>query len=341
MTMPDYLRSIPLEHGNNPHILAWWTEVHDEAVRSTINSHHWHYHLVAPPLIESITDSTVMDTWRASDPLCVQYNWSGVLCNFIAARGRALGFEREIAPSRQKTCLVCSAPFEEADLLLWAYRRFGDRSALDYCEACCRRAFLPQSQSGPTNVAEVEAYARNLAAALQTIPPPQFFEKVRDLHTYDPVLRTELMSIAQRCPTAARIKRTHGSWFQVLVASGVIPTGALRGGRGTRCLATDGHECLSIAEKTIDDWLTSHNIQHEKEPPYPNSRLRADFKVGSVLIEYFGLAGGLEYDRKIAEKRKIANANGIRLVEIYPTDLASWNTERKKILDILENEIGS
>ncbi|MFI8662064.1 hypothetical protein ACIGKR_18855 [Rhodococcus qingshengii] len=333
MTTAAYLASVPADRANNPHILNWWTTEQDEVVKNAIASHQWHYFLVVPSLIDKITDRAIMDEWRASDPLCSQYDWTGVLSHFIAARGRTLGFEQAIQPSMQKSCLICSTQFQEADLLLWAFRRLGDRSALDYCEACCRRAFQPRSKAEtPT---EVEAYAVDLAAALQTIPPPQFFENVRDLHSYDPLLRTELMKIAQRSPTVGRIKKTHGSWFQVLVASGVLPEGTLREGRGTRCLATDGHVCLSIAEKTIDDWLTHHDIQHEKEPFYPNSRLRADFKVGDVLIEYFGLAGDSEYDKRIEKKRYLASIHGIELIEIYPVDLASWNIKQRGILALL------
>jgi hypothetical protein len=92
--------------------------------------------------------------------------------------------------------------------------------------------------------------------------------------------------------------------------------------RGTRCLSNDGHVCLSIGEKTIDDLMFATGIPHAKEPPYPEGRMRADFKIGTTLVEYFGLAGDAEYDAKIKVKRILAAKHGLSLIEVYPADLA-------------------
>ncbi len=97
---------------------------------------------------------------------------------------------------------------------------------------------------------------------------------------------------------------------------------AQRMARGTRCLANDGHVCLSIGEKTIDDLMYAAGIEHTKEPPYPEGRMRADFKIGSTLVEYCGLAGDTDYDAKIELKRSMAAKHGVTLIEAYPADLA-------------------
>lgn len=47
-------------------------------------------------------------------------------------------------------------------------------------------------------------------------------------------------------------------------------------------------------------------IEHTKEPSCPEGRMRADFKVGSTLVEYFGLAGDANYDARIERKRSVA-----------------------------------
>ena len=59
--------------------------------------------------------------------------------------------------------------------------------------------------------------------------------------------------------------------------------------RGFCCVVKDGHECNSLAELEIDNWLFSNQIVHDKEPHYPyhsvynlNERLRADFKIENV-----------------------------------------------------------
>ena len=63
--------------------------------------------------------------------------------------------------------------------------------------------------------------------------------------------------------------REFGSWFKALIQAGVLDDATQRLFFGTRCLANDGHECASIAEKTIDDWMTNLKISHQKEPLYP------------------------------------------------------------------------
>lgn len=87
------------------------------------------------------------------------------------------------------------------------------------------------------------------------------------------------------------------------------------------CLAKDGHTCLSLTEKTIDDFLCDHGIPHTKEPSYPGSKYRADFEVKGSFIEYFGLAGEPSYDQRIKDKKALAKDAGINLVSIYPKDL--------------------
>jgi hypothetical protein len=63
-------------------------------------------------------------------------------------------------------------------------------------------------------------------------------------------------------------------------------------------------------------------IEHTKEPPYPEGRMRADFKIGATLVEYFGLAGDATYDAKIELKRSVAATHGLTLIEVCPANLA-------------------
>ena len=61
-------------------------------------------------------------------------------------------------------------------------------------------------------------------------------------------------------------KASFGSWLKALVASEVLSDGTRRTSYGTMTVAKDGHDCRSLAEKTIDDWLFAHGIEHEIEP---------------------------------------------------------------------------
>ena len=82
-------------------------------------------------------------------------------------------------------------------------------------------------------------------------------------------------------------KQHFGSFFAALVKSGILPEGARKMKIGTMVLAKDGHVCLSLAEKDIDDFLYSSNIAHKKEVPYPQSEYRADWAVDWRGKKYF------------------------------------------------------
>jgi hypothetical protein len=123
-------------------------------------------------------------------------------------------------------------------------------------------------------------------------------------------------------------KRKFGSWLEALIAAGVLTEDCYPTGRGTRCLARDGHECRSLEERQIDNWLHEAGIPHVTEPSYPyhpelnpDGLRRADWEANSVFIEYWGLAGDREYDKRMRTKRRLAEETDIVLIEICPDDL--------------------
>ena len=125
------------------------------------------------------------------------------------------------------------------------------------------------------------------------------------------------------------VRKKCGTWFLGLAESGVLPSGTLPTFRGVRCIAEDGHQCASMDEQFIDNWLTRHQIQHSREPTYPfhptlnqSGRRRADWAVGDVFIEYFGLSGDPTYDEKAEQKIALAAVSGIRLIQVFPSDLS-------------------
>ena len=119
------------------------------------------------------------------------------------------------------------------------------------------------------------------------------------------------------------------TWLKCLVASGVLEDGLLRTSRGVRCIARDGHECNSLAEMEIDNWLHMQGVTHEREPAYPvhpkynsNGMLRADFRVGGFLIEYAGLLDDPVYAEKMEKKKLLAIEIGVQLITLTPNDLS-------------------
>jgi hypothetical protein len=116
-----------------------------------------------------------------------------------------------------------------------------------------------------------------------------------------------------------------GSWNNALEKAGLEPnrSHSQRMYKRTSTVALDGHNCDSISEATIDNWLTKQKILHSRDVPYPGTRHRADWGIGNkIFVEYFGLANDSpRYDRSIREKRALCKKKGIQLVEIYPNDL--------------------
>ena len=146
----------------------------------------------------------------------------------------------------------------------------------------------------------------------------------------------DFQMLIQSIYVLARYKENYDSWFALLVDAGIFKEGVRRLPRGTICLAEDGHTCLSIAEKTIDDWMFRNKIKHEKEPKYPRNKdinpkqlLRADWKVGKIYIEYFGLKGNIDYDEKILLKKELVVKAKLELIEIYHKDLKDLNKKIK------------
>jgi len=135
------------------------------------------------------------------------------------------------------------------------------------------------------------------------------------------------------------VKKKFNTWFEALVKTKALPNGVLVTKRGIRCMAKDGHECHSLDEQRIDNWLFANKLSHEREPYYPiHSNLnpkgnrRADWKVGDTFIEYFGLVGDMNYEKKMDEKILLATHSKLKLVSILPSDIEKLDSCLKFLL---------
>jgi hypothetical protein len=103
----------------------------------------------------------------------------------------------------------------------------------------------------------------------------------------------------------------------------------LRMARGTIMEAIDGHLCLSMQEKAVDDFFHQHHIAHDREPLYPydaelNPRTlrRADWMLADgTLVEMWGLPDDPGYAAKMREKEALAARHGIKLVGLTLADI--------------------
>ncbi len=105
----------------------------------------------------------------------------------------------------------------------------------------------------------------------------------------------------------------------------------------------DGHIVKSIAEQTIDNYLCENAIFHGYELPLDigtDKPLKPDFclknylgKDEDVYIEYFGLKGNPEYDKKTAYKMEHYRKKHITLICLYP------NTDLKNLKFALQTKL--
>jgi len=128
---------------------------------------------------------------------------------------------------------------------------------------------------------------------------------------------------------AWRAHFTFGSWNKAIEAAGFESNPVIF---SKKFIAKDGHRCDSFAEKIIDDWLYSNNVEHQRNIPYPNSSYTADFLIKRRFVEFLGLNGELkEYDKNTKLKEKLAEKHKLKLIKIFPKDLFPTNRLSKII----------
>ncbi|MFJ8078882.1 hypothetical protein ACIQ7Q_34330 [Streptomyces sp. NPDC096176] len=248
------------------------------------------------------------------------YEHAAMYGAFHAARSR-----RVWPDSPRQVCPLCRAPFTGGQLNPWMIRQFGPAR---WCKQCCTGARDGNGALHTPAAARQAVVA--LAAALGTVPPQNFAQSPVAFDLPDRQ-RDAIVTAMAACPPAKTIRALHGtaSWLDVLRTTEIVGD-AWRPARGTYCSATDGHPCRSLAERTIDDWLTRHGISHQIEPLWPkhprfnpHGRRRADWQfTDGTYLEYAGLNSD-DYVAKIQAKQDLARATGIRLVVITPPDLAN------------------
>ena len=320
---PEYLK--------NKYIWEWWTDKQDNQLKKQLElSWNWQWHIT--DRIVEITPNEVLEKWKKKDPLCNRYSWYNILMYFAISRAESLNLSNT-HEYKWKVCPLCKNKFIENSLPSPLIERLGVNN-IDFCAPCLRdHLFFPGINNLPKS--KILDYIRDLTNIIQRIPPQNYGEGMYDIYDMSTEQRLAVLKILKRKPTLRRVKVLFKSWFNALIEAGVLEDDAQRLSRGTRCLANDGHVCLSLGEKSIDDLLYSMGIEHEKEPKYPEGNYRADFKVNNVLIEYFGLKGQPEYDKKIIIKKQICKKHGIKLLSLYPKNIINPKTLENKILRII------
>jgi len=329
MSFSDPLPTEP-NYADNPHILKWWTENHDSWILERIQEDHWIWYWSISDRICDMTPPEIIERWKKEDPICGKYAWYNVLMYFAVARAKRLGYLKYIRKPERKKCPVCNKVFSE-DSVPPSVVRHLLINQIDICIDCIGGNFLQGTGNNNLSKDKILSWIIDLSEEMGIIPSQNLTESLSSLTPLSTEERVLLVKLAQRKPTISRVKSLFGSWLHALIEAGILQDGTRETSRGTQSIAKDGHVCLSLGEKTIDDFLFRLGIPHEKEPSYPEGNYRADFKIDDVLIEYFGLVGNENYDEKIELKKDIVKKNKITFVCIYPEDLLSERRLKEKL----------
>lgn len=318
------------EYAKNPYILRWWNSALDKILSAQISQWQWVWYWTITDEIVKFTSPSVIEEWKKSDPLCSKYAWYNVLMNFAAARAEQLGYTKFIRKPQKKICPLCNNEFNEGSLPMPLVQRLGINN-LDFCAPCLKDIVLQGTGKSTTSSKIIAEYLQGLSSLLGRVPHQNFGEGIGDFVDFSYEERLALLRLLQVKPSLKSVKAVFGSWLNALIEAGVLEDGTRKTSRGIQTIAKDGHVCLSLGKKTIDEYLYSHGIFHEKEPRYPEGKFRGDFKVENTFIEYFGLTGNADYDSKTKEKIRLCKKHNITLIAIYPEDLVSQKKLESKL----------
>ncbi|MBW6475258.1 MAG: hypothetical protein K0B14_19180 [Anaerolineaceae bacterium] len=244
-------------------------------------------------------------------------------------------------PSTERVCKGCESRFKEWSISLYSALKVNKK--IEFCDSCYSFIFNHHFMANTTKASKISEkdmlkYLFELSKTLGFIPTRKYMEGI--VLPGEPVEKQiETGKILLKMPAYEIYVERFGNWLKCLSLAGVLDDGHWKTSRGIRCLANDGHLCLSLGEKAIDDWLSNHNIPHEKESFYPfdeklnpNKLSRTDWKIGNIFIEYAGLMDDLEYASKMKRKKQLADKNEIHLIIIEPADLFSLDEKLQSIV---------
>ena len=314
----------------------WWTAEHDKLILEQVKKDQWRWAPNFRLFTKELSPADIEDHkvfWEREVTAGRGYEvWSNGIRTYIRKRAIELGAPALVTTSpAMQYCAVCNSEFHETS----ARAKYFGKDQNDICTPCID-ASIHGGQKEDFTKEETLQYLRELAAILGYVPESNFGSSAKGLlEGFDSSQRVKLIKLLGERPTLRLVNSQFGSWFQALKEAEILDDNALRSAMGTKCLATDGHICLSLAEKRIDDLLAALGIAHIREVPYAGGQFRADFMVGNTVIEYFGLMERDDYKAKAEKKASFCKQHEIPFLALFPEDVANERILTEKLKSLL------
>lgn len=104
-----------------------------------------------------------------------------------------------------------------------------------------------------------------------------------------------------------------------------------------RIKCTDGHMVRSYYERAFDNMLHRNDIAHEYDPRLPFARrYMADFKIGDVYVEIWGLMSVKRYRDNREKKLALYRDNGCKLLEVFPEDFKNLESKMNELKSLMD-----
>jgi len=326
----------PISHAQLTQINIIWDRNCDQILTDLVNKYHWD----TPYYIEdSIVEYLPAGKFYAFKESCRKIGkggWRGIIQEYGIQRIHELNIN--IRKPIKKKCTGCGKEFLETSIFKGTSNRVGYK--ILFCLGCYQKALYGEGK-GDCKIAP-EVMLTKLSSYVNKIGfiPTANSMKNIDLSWISDEDQGDIVKLLLDMPTYEQYVEKFGSWLNALNQAKLIDDKSLRSTFGYRCIAIDGHECYSLSEKFIDDWLFNNDVEHDKEPKYPYHPLynpsrnrRADWQVNEDFIEYAGLMGRAEYTEKMIEKQKLAIELGIRLIILEYEDLENLDEKLALLLD--------
>lgn len=154
-------------------------------------------------------------------------------------------------------------------------------------------------------------------------------EKIKEIHGEIP--RT-IRQIRDELEERVKLKVGTTTVYRRMKKLGLKPYGAPFA-RGYQVRANDGHQLDSMGEVRVDEFLERHNLEHQVHWRLQGTPCQVDFWLPKleIGIEYVGVSGHADYERRLAKKRALYEQWEIPVLFIQRGDKLDVTTLHKLI----------